>query len=183
MASTEKKAKEPPKEKLTKIFGKRSSRHGDGLPPCPFCGRAPDIVENAVGGLRTVSLECRCTARDDCYIQFTFEDEASAVAFWRKLDKTLSQESVPLEVKEPPVVPEKPEVAEKPQIKPWSKKKLAQKLLAFKKKNGLSYIGLEALWGISNRTLCNIGTMGCSSEGKRLEVQGYLEEAEREEVS
>lgn len=164
-------------------FGKHSSRQRKGLMPCPFCGRIPDIVDNAVGGLHTVSLECRCTSRDDCYIQFTFEDEESAVAFWSHLDKSLPPEPEPLEQEKIPVVPESPEVAEKPHIKPWSKRELAQRLLDFKKKNGLSYTKLEALCGMSNSTLCRIGSLKYSSEKKRLQLQRFLEEAGNEKVS
>jgi len=179
MASTERKAKKTAPKKLPKIFGKRSSRHGYGLSPCPFCGKVPDIVQNAVGYLRTVSLECACTARDDCYVQFTFEDEAAARAFWQK-------KSPPPKV--PPAVRESPEPVKtqednEPISEPWSKRELAQKLLAFKEKRGLSFTELEKLCGISNRTLCHIGQVESSAPEKRLKLQRYIEKVEHEEIS
>ena len=160
-------------------MGKRSLRRLCGLSPCPFCGRKPVLVQNAVGGLRTVSLECACTQRDDCYIQFTFESEESAVAFWQK-------KSAP--PKEPPAVrenrePEKTQEENEPISEPWSKRELAQKLLAFKEKRGLSFTELEKLCGISNRTLCHIGQVESSSPKKRLQLQRFIEKVEHEEVS
>ena len=183
MASTERRAKKKEEGKLPESFGKRSSRHGDGLPPCPFCGKVPDIVENAVGDLRTVSLECACTARDDCYIQFTFDNEASAVMFWRKLDKTTPQDLVQLE-EEPLAVSKKQEAepVKKTQTELWSKRKLAQKLRDFKEKRDLSFSKLEELCGVSNSTLCHIARVRSVSQGKRLTVQRYIEKVEREEV-
>ena len=181
MASTDKHGEKTP-------FGKRPPRHDEGLAPCPFCGSVPVIVENAVGGIKTVSLECACTSRDACYVQFTFEDESSAIMFWKKLDQTLPQDPVLLTTEELPAVPEKTEatnesdVAEAAQINPWSKKKLAQKLLAFKEKRGLSFTQLESLCGISNRTLCHIGQMESASMDKRLKLQRYIEGQEHEDV-
>ena len=71
--------------KLTQTFDMKAGKMPNILKPCPWCGRAPILKHEKVGGDNFWSVECK--NNDECPVNLVtrdFDSEEEAIETWNK---------------------------------------------------------------------------------------------------